>query len=187
MAFERQEVPPSYILADYWEAPGDMSLGMGPEGEGPDRRGLTGSARLLQDIFQLDQYAFKTDQRKLQLTKTISLAQRAPAEFERFRTTGVLPFGTPQEVKEDVSQMGKELIVTEELEFENEDILNVLRDLLKKSKIKHKEVLYMRYFERLSNGEIAKRLNLPKERVAERINYAKKKLIELCKKENIFQ
>ncbi len=55
------------------------------DGENPDRRGLTGSARLLQDIFQLDQYAFETEKRKLQLTKTLSLAQLAPAEFQRFR------------------------------------------------------------------------------------------------------
>jgi hypothetical protein len=59
---------------------------------------LTGSARLLQDIFQLDQYAFETDKRKLQLTKTISLAQMAPAEFQRFRETGVMLFATPMEL-----------------------------------------------------------------------------------------
>lgn len=89
VAFEHQEVPPAYIQADYWEAPADMIVGTGAENGGPDRRGLTGSARLLEDIDQLDLYAFKTDQRKLQLTKTISLAHLAPAEFERFRTTGV--------------------------------------------------------------------------------------------------
>jgi Tc toxin complex TcA C-terminal TcB-binding domain len=60
-----------------------------------DRRGLTGSARLLQDIFQLDQFAFETTKRKLQLTKTISLARLAPLEFQRFRETGVLTFATP--------------------------------------------------------------------------------------------
>ena len=65
---------------------------------GTDRRGLTGSARLLQDIYQLDQYAFETNQRKLQLTKTISLAQLAPVEFQRFRETGVIPFATPMEL-----------------------------------------------------------------------------------------
>lgn len=96
LAFERQEVPPPYIQADYWEAPAD---GFGSsDGKAPDRRGLTGSARLLQDIYQLDQYAFATNQRKLQLTKTISLAQMAPAEFQRFRETGVMRFDTPMEM-----------------------------------------------------------------------------------------
>ena len=60
-----------------------------------DRRGLTGSARLLQDIYQLDQFAFETNKRKLQLTKTLSLARLAPLEFQRFRDTGVLTFATP--------------------------------------------------------------------------------------------
>ncbi len=89
LAFERQETPPPFIQSDYWDAP----MGMGT-GDAPDRRGLTGSARLLQDIFQLDQYAFGTDRRKLQLTKTLSLALLSPGEFQRFRSSGVLPFAT---------------------------------------------------------------------------------------------
>ena len=96
LAFERQEVTPPYIQADYWEAPTE-GFG-GSDGKASDRRGLTGSARLLQDIYQLDQYAFDTNQRKLQLTKTISLAQMAPAEFQRFRETGVMTFATPMEM-----------------------------------------------------------------------------------------
>jgi len=96
LAFERQQVPPPYIQADYWEAPTDSGVGANPtNGNAPDRRGLTGSARLLQDIYQLDQYAFLTNTRKLQLTKTISLAQLAPAEFQHFLETGVLAFATP--------------------------------------------------------------------------------------------
>lgn len=97
VAFERQEIPPAYIQADYWEAPGDMEIGTVENDGGPDRRGLTGSARLQQDIHQLDLYAFKTDQRKQQLTKTISLAHLASAEFERFRKTGILSFDTSLE------------------------------------------------------------------------------------------
>jgi hypothetical protein len=96
LAFERQEVPRPYIQADYWQAPAD---GFGSsDGKAPDRRGLTGSARLLQDIYQLDQYAFDTNKRKLQLTKTISLAQPDPLAFQQFRETGVLPFDTPMEM-----------------------------------------------------------------------------------------
>jgi hypothetical protein len=55
---------------------------------------LTGAARLLRDIYELDQYAFETEKRKLQLTKTISLASLSPAEFQRFRETGLMSFRT---------------------------------------------------------------------------------------------
>jgi hypothetical protein len=95
LSFERQEAPVSFIQADYWQAPSDTSSS---DSQAVDRRGLTGSARLLRDLYQLDQYAFDTNKRKLQLTKTISLAQFAPVEFQRFRETGVLRFGTPMEM-----------------------------------------------------------------------------------------
>jgi hypothetical protein len=98
LSFERQVTPPSLVQADYWDAPGDFAGLTGEAAQTPDRRGLTGSARLLQDIEQLDQYAFDTDRRKLQLAKTLSLALAAPAEFQRFRDTGVLIFATPMEL-----------------------------------------------------------------------------------------
>lgn len=90
--FERQEQAGPFILDDYWESTGS---GFGATGTGavtPDRRGLTGSTRLLMDLTRLDQYAFDTDKRKLQLTKTLSLAQNFPVEFQQFRETGVLNF-----------------------------------------------------------------------------------------------
>ena len=46
----------------------------------------------------LDQHAFETNKRKLQLSKTISLARMAPFEFQRFRETGAITFGTPMEL-----------------------------------------------------------------------------------------
>jgi Tc toxin complex TcA C-terminal TcB-binding domain len=95
LAFERQKAPAGYIQADYWLPPTE---GEPAEGRGPDRKGLTGSARLLRDIYELDQYAFAKNQRKLQLTKTLSLARMFPAEFQRFRQTGVLPFATVMEL-----------------------------------------------------------------------------------------
>jgi hypothetical protein len=95
LAFERQETPPAFIQADYWEAPGDTATPGGGQGTEPDRRGLTGSVRLLQDITRLDQFAFETNKRKLQLAQIFSLAQILPAEFQRFRETGSLPFATP--------------------------------------------------------------------------------------------
>lgn len=95
LAFQRQEIPPSFFQSDYWQTPGDSASS---SGNGPDRRGLTGSARLFQDLQQLDQFAFDTDKRKLQLTKTISLAQLAPLEFQQFRQTGVMLFSTSMEL-----------------------------------------------------------------------------------------
>lgn len=97
LAFERQETSPNYIQPDYWETPSEDGT-QTDSMKRPDRRGLTGSARLSQDIHQLDQYAFDTNKRKQQLTKTISLAQLAPFEFQRFRETGILNFSTPMEL-----------------------------------------------------------------------------------------
>ena len=97
LSFERQEAPVSFVQSDYWQSPSD-SASSGNDSQAVDRRGLTGSARLLRDIYQLDQYAFDTNKRKLQLTKVISLAQLAPVEFQRFRETGSLRFATPMEL-----------------------------------------------------------------------------------------
>jgi hypothetical protein len=98
LAFLRQEVPPTTIKADYWVATSDGTGLSSTSDRSPDRRGLTGSARLLQDIYQLDQYAFTTNQRKLQLAKTISLVRLDPYAFQQFRETGVLTFATPMEL-----------------------------------------------------------------------------------------
>jgi hypothetical protein len=49
---------------------------------------------LLQDLYRLDQYAFDTNKRKLQLSKTISMALMVPTEFQRFRESGVMTFAT---------------------------------------------------------------------------------------------
>ena len=76
LAFERQEAPSAIVQADYWSAARD---GAGSSTEAvPDRRGLTGSARLFHDITRLDQFAFDTDRRKLQLTQTLPLARLDP-------------------------------------------------------------------------------------------------------------
>jgi hypothetical protein len=91
LAFERQELPTGFVGSDYWR---DASDGA----SAPDRRGLTGSARLLQDLYRLDQYAFETERRKLHLTQRFSLAQIAAVELQQFRQTGVLTFATPQEL-----------------------------------------------------------------------------------------
>lgn len=99
LAFERQEPPMGFVRTDYWTPPSDGVFG-DPEDreEGPDRRGLTGSVRLLRDVYHLDQYAFRTNERKLRVEKTVSLARYAPVEFQQFRKTGELPFTTPMEL-----------------------------------------------------------------------------------------
>ena len=89
--FERQEQAGPFILDDYWETP-SSGFTSGSSGSAIDRRGLTGSARLAVDITRLDQYAFDTAKRKLQLTKVISLAQNFPSEFQQFKQTGVFNF-----------------------------------------------------------------------------------------------
>lgn len=95
LAFERQEPGAGIVRDDYWAPPSDTPAGAAGE---PDRRGTTSSARLLQDIFQLDQHAFDTRKRKLPIVKSISLARLAPVDFQRFRETGVLVFTTPMEL-----------------------------------------------------------------------------------------
>jgi hypothetical protein len=93
LAFERQETPAGYIQEDYWAPPTDNTT---ETAAATDRRGMTGSVRLQQDMIRLDQYAFETTRRKLQLTKTVSLAQTFPAEFARFRNTGTISFSVTQ-------------------------------------------------------------------------------------------
>jgi hypothetical protein len=96
LTFERHEPLPSpTIQDDYWQPPAASPVG---GKSGPDRRGLTGAERLLRDITQLDQFAFETNQRKLQLSKTLSLALLSPLELERLRQTGVMHFSTQLEM-----------------------------------------------------------------------------------------
>src|SRR5262249_42648691 len=51
LAFERQTTPPPYIQANYWRPPDNDGV-QAAAAAAPDRKGLTGSARLLQDITQ---------------------------------------------------------------------------------------------------------------------------------------
>lgn len=93
LAFERQEVPPVQLRDDYWSPVVEPLAGAAA-----DRRGLTGAARLSEDIQRLDDHAFATDRRRLQIRKTLSLARLYPLEFQRFRETGVFAFPTPMEL-----------------------------------------------------------------------------------------
>ncbi|MFC7771838.1 neuraminidase-like domain-containing protein [Salinirubellus sp. GCM10025899] len=91
LAFERQSMPRQFIQTDYWELPSNDGSS---DGQGEERRGITGSERLRQDITELDQWEFRTDERKLQVEKTISLSDVDPIALQQFRETGVLPFET---------------------------------------------------------------------------------------------
>lgn len=98
LAFERQVAPPSLVQDDYWYPSSENVSFEAGEGTRVDRKGLTGSTRLLQDITRLDLYAMETLRRKQQLTRQLSLAQLFPAEFAAFKQTGVMTFRTPMEL-----------------------------------------------------------------------------------------
>jgi hypothetical protein len=78
LEFERQ-TSLDFIATDYWDEA---------------REGLVGAQRLLTDLDKLDKYRLSTATRKKEIEKTISLASLMPAEFQRFRSTGVLDFET---------------------------------------------------------------------------------------------
>jgi Tc toxin complex TcA C-terminal TcB-binding domain len=88
LAFERQTPPSGYIRSDYWQDTSESS-------DGTNRQGLTGAEQLLEDINQLDEYAFESDVRTLHLTQTLSVAQIASLELQQLRETGVLVLATP--------------------------------------------------------------------------------------------
>ena len=94
MAFERQVALPGFIKSSYWQpASANLTAALTPGTS--NTMGLTGAERLNQDITELNEYYLSTDQRKLQLTKTISLAQLYPVDFQQLRETGVINFSTP--------------------------------------------------------------------------------------------
>lgn len=98
LMFERQEQGLNFILSNYWHITKQGNAAFSADDDSPDRRGMTGSARLLQDIHKLDQHAFSTDRRKLEMSKTISLALLDPIVFQKFRETGSLLFNTTHEM-----------------------------------------------------------------------------------------
>src|SRR6185437_1871145 len=88
LAFERAEPAQAYIATDYWQPPRNAP-------SSTDNKGMTGAERLAEDLSRLDQYAFSTDIRRLNLSQTFSLARQLPADFLQFRRTGRLSFATP--------------------------------------------------------------------------------------------
>ncbi len=90
LSFERAEPAQTLIRNDYWQSPAELT-----SGAQTSRRGLTGAEQLGEDLTRLDEYAFSSERRRLNLSQTFSLARLMPVEFLQFRQTGVLPFATP--------------------------------------------------------------------------------------------
>ena len=93
LSFEKQADTTTLIKDDYWLTP---STTFGETG--PDRKGMTGSTRLLEDITKLDLFAFELEKtrREYNLTKDISLASNYPFEFQQLKKTGQMNFETNQ-------------------------------------------------------------------------------------------
>ncbi|MFJ3779871.1 hypothetical protein ACIPX0_50265 [Streptomyces sp. NPDC090075] len=90
LAFERAEPARALIRQDYALTPAELTADAGA-----DRQGLTGAELLGQDLTRLDEYAFSSARRRLNLSQTFSLARLMPVEFLEFRRTGTLAFATP--------------------------------------------------------------------------------------------
>ncbi|BCL25289.1 neuraminidase-like domain-containing protein [Streptomyces aurantiacus] len=90
LAFERAEPARALIRQDYGRSPAELT-----SNAGPNRQGLTGAEQLGQDLTRLDEYAFSSARRRLNLSQTFSLARLMPVEFLEFRRTGTLAFATP--------------------------------------------------------------------------------------------
>jgi len=88
LQFERQQSI-SEVQGDYW------SIDEATLTEEQKLSGLTGAERLQAALTRLDEWKVNTDKRRLQLSKTISLARYMPADFAtRFRQTGRIDFYT---------------------------------------------------------------------------------------------
>jgi|GEM_PF-1375312 len=85
LEFQRQEKV-SLIQGDYWTISDDELT------KEQKDLGLLGAERLLTDLTRLDNHKLTTEKRRLQLSKTVSLASLLPTEFIRFRREGNITF-----------------------------------------------------------------------------------------------
>jgi hypothetical protein len=92
LEFERQE-PIQIILTDYWTITSTSALAANLSEE-QGSLGLLASERLLTDLTKLDAFKLQTEARRLQMTKTISLAQMLPVELALLRRDGRITFNT---------------------------------------------------------------------------------------------
>jgi hypothetical protein len=82
LAFELQNPALRLIRFDYFD---------------PRRDGLLGATQLQTDLSALESLRLAHTQRRLQLSKTLSLAAEMPAAFAAFRRSGRIVFGLPSE------------------------------------------------------------------------------------------
>ena len=94
LLFERGEEGVGIIKTDYWTV---ARTELNEEGK-VERLGMTGSSRLLKDVYELDNYAFETRKRSNHLSMVLDLAELYPGEFQSFRETGRMTFDTPREL-----------------------------------------------------------------------------------------
>ena len=98
LGFERHEIPPAIVQADYWQPPSESRAVPSADESGPDRRGLTGSARLLQDIHQLDLYVSRPTNENCSSQKPFLCRALRPPNSSASAKRGVMQFGTPMEM-----------------------------------------------------------------------------------------
>ena len=91
LEFERQQKF-QIISGDYWTI-SDPNLS-----DEQKNAGLLAGEKLLTDLNKLENYKIVTDRRALQISKSISLAQYFPLEFQTFRQTGRFVFNTSMEM-----------------------------------------------------------------------------------------
>lgn len=99
LEFERQE-PVRFILGEYWNVATDVIEARNLT-EKQRSLGLLGAERLLTDLTKLDAFRLTTEQRRQQISKTISLARMMPLELAGFRQSGVITFNTLMEWFDD--------------------------------------------------------------------------------------
>ncbi len=92
LEFERQEKV-NIIIGDYWSINNSIGYSGNLSNEQKES-GLLGAERLLTDLSRLDAYKLGTETRRLQISKTISMAQIVPGELVQLKQSGKVTFNT---------------------------------------------------------------------------------------------
>jgi len=92
LEFERQESV-RIVTGDYWNI-AQGALASKTLTDEQRSLGLLGAERLLTDLTKLDAFKLATEKRRLQISKTFSLARRMPIEMVKFRDSGRITFNT---------------------------------------------------------------------------------------------
>lgn len=92
LEFERQETV-RIVTGDYWNI-AQGALASSALTDEQRSLGLLGAERLLTDLTKLDAFKLATEKRRLQISKTFSLARMMPTEMVEFRDSGRITFNT---------------------------------------------------------------------------------------------